>query len=289
MLLAIAIYNNFVIFKVDVGSAFMRTPISQDVKHKWVKLDKRVVELLLELENEKYKDYVLPDGSLIIEMDKLSYGYVEAAHYWYETLADTFTSKGYKTSGKDKCLFIKYQDDNISMCATTVDDCLFVCNRNDEWIVMQIKMLKDQFEEVTVELGDKIGLVGMQICMDHKRKEVIITQPKHVERIIDTFKVTKGAPSPAMVKLMADDVNSPMLEDQSDYTSKCAMLMFVSQRTYPEIRPAVVKLSTKYNKATEEDMKKAVRVAEYIYGCKNTHKLVLNPRSMRLVSAADAL
>jgi hypothetical protein len=48
-------------------------------------------ELLLELENDKYKDYVLPNGSLIVEMDKLSYRYVEAAHYWYENLAETFT------------------------------------------------------------------------------------------------------------------------------------------------------------------------------------------------------
>jgi hypothetical protein len=70
--------------------------------------------------------------------------------------------------------------------------------------------------------------------------------------------------------------------------SKYAMLMFVSQRTYPEIRPAVIKLSTKYNKATKEEVKKAIRVAEYIYGCKNTHQLVLKPKSMKMVSAADA-
>jgi hypothetical protein len=75
-------------------------------------------------------------------------------------------------------------------------------------------------------------------------------QPKHVEQIIETFKVTKGAPSLAMVKLMADDVDSPLLQDQSDYMCKCAMLMFVSQRTYPEIRPAVIKLSTKQQKKT---------------------------------------
>ena len=53
------------IFKVDFGSAFMRSPITHNVKHKWV------VELLLELEYDKYKDYVLLDGSLIVEMDKL--------------------------------------------------------------------------------------------------------------------------------------------------------------------------------------------------------------------------
>jgi hypothetical protein len=50
MLMAIAVHKDLDIFKVDLGSAFMRTLISQDVKHKWVKLDKRVVQLLLELE-----------------------------------------------------------------------------------------------------------------------------------------------------------------------------------------------------------------------------------------------
>jgi hypothetical protein len=139
-----------------------------------------------------------------------------------------------------------------------------------------------------VEEEDELGLVGMHIRMDRAKKQVIITQPKHVERIIETFEVVKGAPSPALGKLMADDVDSPLLKEQAEYMSKCAMLMFISQRTYPEIRPAVIKLSTKYNKVTEDDMRKAVRVAEYIYGCKNTNKLVLNPNSMRLVSAADA-
>jgi hypothetical protein len=44
----------------------------------------------------------------------------------------------------------------------------------------------------------------------------------------------------------------------------------------------------KYNKATELDLEKAQRVAEYIYGCKDTHKLVLSPKELALVSAADA-
>ena len=186
-------------------------------------------------------------------------------------------------------MLVKRQGSKLAMSRTTVDDCLFVCSRDDKWIAEQIEMLKTAFDEITVETGDELSLVGMHIRMDRAKKQVIITQPKHVERIIETFEVVKGAPSPALGKLMADDVDSPLLKEQAEYMSKCAMLMFISQRTYPEIRPAVIKLSTKYNKVTEDDMRKAVRVAEYIYGCKNTHKLVLNPRSMRLVSAADAL
>ena len=62
MLLSVAVHQDLVIFKVDIGSALMRTPISDDVKHKWLKLDKKVVELLLELEHDTYKEYVLNDG-----------------------------------------------------------------------------------------------------------------------------------------------------------------------------------------------------------------------------------
>jgi hypothetical protein len=45
--------------------------------------------------------------------------------------------------------------------------------------------------------------------------------------------------------------------------------------TYPEIRPAVICLSTKYNKANALDLSKAMRVAEYIHGCQDTHMLKL--------------
>jgi hypothetical protein len=70
---------------------------------------------------------------------------------------------------------------------------------------------------------------------------------------------------------------------------KCAMLLFLSQRTYPKIRPATIKLWTKYNKATAADMEKAMRVAEYVYGCKDTHVMVSSPKQLTLVSAANAL
>jgi hypothetical protein len=89
MLLSIAAHENLIIFKVDVGSAFMRTLMVDDVKHKWVKLDKLVVKVLQELELGNYEPYIHQDGSVIMKMKKISYGYVEAAHYWYKDLSDT--------------------------------------------------------------------------------------------------------------------------------------------------------------------------------------------------------
>ncbi len=168
-----------------------------------------------------------------------------------------------------------------------MDDFLFVCSRDDAWIQQQIKMMKDKYDDLTIESGDELGLIGMQIRMDRAGRRVILTQPKQVAKIIETFQVTKGASSPASVKLMEDE-ELQLLPDQADYMSKVVMLMFISQQTFPEIRPAVIKLSTKYNKATAADMEKAMRVAEYIYGCKDTHKMILAPKNLTLVSATDA-
>jgi hypothetical protein len=169
-----------------------------------------------------------------------------------------------------------------------VDDCLFVTTNDERWIQEQIEVLKRKYEEVTVKIGEMINLTGMHVKIDYDKGQVILSQPKHVEKIVEVFGVSRSAPNPALANLMGDDDLYPILDDQRQFMSLCAMLMFVSQRTYPEIHPAAVKLSTKYNQATELDMIKARRVAEYIYGSKNSHCLVLAPKLLNLVSTADA-
>jgi hypothetical protein len=288
MLLSIAAYENLAIFKVDIGSAFMRTPMVDDVKHKWVRLDKLVTKILHELRPGEYDQYIMDDGTIVMEMNAISYGLVEAAHYWYKNLKNTFETNEYKTSAKDKCVFIKRIEDKVAFCATTVDDCFFVTTNDPEWIKEQIKMLQDAYEAVDVEQGDEIGLIGMQVKMDRVKKRVILTQPKFVQSVLDAFGVSKGAHSPALNNMMSDDEESPLLKNQREFMSLNSLLMYGAMRTYPEIRPAVIRLSTKYNRANELDSGKAMRVAEYIFGCKDKHKLILAPKSLNMMSASDA-
>jgi len=104
-----------------------------------------------------------------------------------------------------------------------------------------------------------------------------------VEQIMETYSVIKGAPNPALESILGDHLGSLLLADEKEYMSKRALLMYLSQRTFPEICPAVTKLSTKYNKATKEDLKKAMRIVEYMFDCKEAHKLVI-----KMIIAADA-
>jgi hypothetical protein len=207
MLLAIAAYEDRAIFKVDIGSVFMRTPMVDNVKHKWVHLDRIVVKVLLELRPGEYDKYVMDDGTIVMQMNAISYGLVEAAHYWYKNLKGTFEKNHYKSSAKDKCLFIKRADDKVAYCATTVDDCLFITMNNKQRIREQIAMLKEAYETMEVEQDGELGLIGMQVKMDPQSKRVILSQPKYVQSAIDVFGVCKGAPSPALNSMMGDDDN----------------------------------------------------------------------------------
>ena len=53
---------------------------------------------------------------------------------------------------KDKCVFVKSENNQISCC-----DCFFAATRNQEWIQSQVDMLKNAFEELTLERGEVIN------------------------------------------------------------------------------------------------------------------------------------
>jgi hypothetical protein len=148
----------------------MRTPKVEDVKHRWVHLDKLVVKILLELRPGEYEEYVLKDGTMIVELQTISYGLVEAAHYWYKNLEATFNKHDYKTCMKDKCVFVKKVDNKVAYCATTVDDCFFVTTNDEECINKQIEMLRETYEAVDIEHGDQFGLAGMHVKMNRVNK-----------------------------------------------------------------------------------------------------------------------
>jgi hypothetical protein len=95
---------------------------------------------------------------MVVQNEKLMYGYQEVAHYWYDEIAAVFHNNGFKSCVKDKCVFVKTVGDKKAICRLTVDDGFFVATRDKEWIEEQANMLHRAFKEVTVTQGDEIGI-----------------------------------------------------------------------------------------------------------------------------------
>jgi hypothetical protein len=267
----------------------MNTVMPTDgVKHKWVLLDRDVSEILVAANPSRWAEFVRQDGKILVQMDKLMYGFKEAACYWNKTLIAAFIRGGYTRLHKDNCVLVKRDAARVSMVAITVDDCFFVGTRGEAWREQQLGILRDAFGAITVLLGDEQQIVGMSVSIDRVAKRAVITQKNYARKLGEAYGVAKKSVTPALDDLFGDDEVSELLRDQKSFMSLNSTLMFGSKRTYPEILPAVVKLSSKYNKATKSDYEKAMRVAEYVYNSVNDHKLVLAPKSLQLVASADA-
>ena len=78
ILTSIAAYRDLEIFKIDVTSAYLNTPMNDDVKHKWLMLDKDVASILMSMDKNYWKTFLRKDGKILVQLDKIMYGYKEA-------------------------------------------------------------------------------------------------------------------------------------------------------------------------------------------------------------------
>jgi hypothetical protein len=128
----------------------------------------------------------------------------------------------------------------------------------------------------------------MAVDLDREERKVTVSQKNYVQTLAERFNIAKTAVTPATGELFGENDNSPLLNDQILYMSLVSTLMYGVKRTYGECLVAVVILSTKYNHATECDWAKAIRVAEYMYGTKDNHCMILQPTSLQVTASSDA-
>ena len=93
-------------------------------------------------------------------------------------------------------------NNQISYCAITVNDCFFAATRDQEWIQSHADMLKTAFEELTLERGEAINILGMTVHMERDKGRAVIKQKRFVDKLTEEIKVAKSAITPATADLL---------------------------------------------------------------------------------------
>ena len=114
-------------------------------------------------------------------------------------------------------------------------------------------MLKEAFDEKTLERGEVINILGMTVHMECDKGRAVINQNIFVTKLTEEFKILKTSVTPATGDLQYEKEGSKLLGDQRKFMSLNTTLMYASKRTYPEISFPVVYLASRYNKATEDE------------------------------------
>nr|GEY49213.1 putative ribonuclease H-like domain-containing protein [Tanacetum cinerariifolium] len=208
LFLAYASFMGFMVYQMDVKSAFLYGTIEEEV---------------YVCQPSGFEDPDYPDK--VYKVVKALYGLHQAPRAWYETLANYLLENGFQKGKIDKTLFIKRQKGDILLVQIYVDDIIFGSTNKDLCKAFE-KLMKDKFQLSTI--GELTFFLGLQV--KQKKDGIFISHDKYVAEILRKFRLTdrKSASTPI-------DTKKPLLKDPDGedidvhtYRSMISSLMYLT-------------------------------------------------------------
>ncbi|GJV64257.1 putative ribonuclease H-like domain-containing protein [Tanacetum coccineum] len=168
LFLAYASFMGFLVYQMDVKSAFLYGTIEEEV---------------YVTQPPGFKDPDHPDK--VYKVVKALYGLHQAPRAWYETLANYLLGNGFKRGKIDQTLFIKKQKGDILLVQVYVDDIIFG-STNKALCTGFEKLMKDKFQMSS--MGELTFFLGLQV--QQKEEGIFISQDKYVVEILKKFNYT---------------------------------------------------------------------------------------------------
>ncbi|GJV03456.1 putative ribonuclease H-like domain-containing protein [Tanacetum coccineum] len=186
LFLAYALFKDFVVYQIDVKSAFLYGKIEEEVY---------VCQPL------GFEDPEFPDR--VYKVEKALYGLHQAPRAWYETLSTYLLDNGFQRGQIDKTLFIKRVKGDILLVQVYVDDIIFGSTRKEMCTEFE-KMMHKKFQMSS--MGELTFFLGLQVTQ--KDDGIFISQDKYVDEILKKFgfSTVKTASTPM-------ETSKPLLKD----------------------------------------------------------------------------
>ncbi|GJX32299.1 putative ribonuclease H-like domain-containing protein [Tanacetum coccineum] len=165
LFLAYASFKDFVVYQMDVKSAFIYGKIEEEV---------------YVCQPPGFEDPDFPNK--VYKVEKALYGLHQAPRAWYETLSTYLLDNGFHRGQIDKTLFIKRHKDDILLVQVYVDDIIFGSTKKELSTKFE-KLMHDKFQMSS--MGELSFFLGLQV--QQKSDGIFISQDKYVAEILKKF------------------------------------------------------------------------------------------------------
>ncbi|GKC48399.1 putative ribonuclease H-like domain-containing protein [Tanacetum coccineum] len=165
LFLAYAAFIGFIVYQMDVKSAFLYGTIEEEV---------------YVCQPPGFEDPQFPDK--VYKVEKALYGLHQAPRAWYETLSTYLLENGFRRGIVDKTLFIKKDKGDILLVQVYVDDIIFGSTKKSLCTEFESLMHKKFQMSSMRELTFFLGLQVMQ-----RDDGIFISQDKYVVDILKKF------------------------------------------------------------------------------------------------------
>ncbi|GKB62781.1 putative ribonuclease H-like domain-containing protein, partial [Tanacetum coccineum] len=165
LFLAYAAFMGFIVYQMDVKSAFLYGTIEEEVYM---------------CQPPGFEDPQFPDK--VYKVEKALYGLHQAPKAWYETLSIYLLANRFRRVTIDKTLFIKKDKGDILLVHVYVDDIIFGSTKKSLCVEFE-QMMHKRFQMSS--MGELTFFLGLQV--KQKDDEIFISQDKYVADILKKF------------------------------------------------------------------------------------------------------
>ncbi|KAH9687354.1 Integrase catalytic domain-containing protein [Citrus sinensis] len=187
MLLAYACHKDFILYQMDIKSAFLNGYIMEEV----------YVKQPPGFENEKFPDHVY-------RLSKALYGLKQAPRAWYDRLKNFLLDNDFSMGKMDTTLFVKHKNQDILIVQIYVDDIIF--GSTNELLCKDFSSRMSQEFEMSM-MGELKYFIRLQIKQNEEG--IFINQAKYVKDLLKRFGydngTTKSTPMSTTIKLDKDE------------------------------------------------------------------------------------
>ncbi|GJZ48115.1 putative ribonuclease H-like domain-containing protein [Tanacetum coccineum] len=215
LFLPYASFNDFIVYQMDVKSAFLYGKIEEEV---------------YVCQPPGFEDLEFPDR--VYKVEKALYGLHQAPRAWYETLSTYLLDNEFQRGQIDKNLFINRIKSNILLVQVYVDDIIFGSTKKELCTEFE-KLLHKKFQMSSI--GELTFFLGLQVTQ--KDDGIFICQDKYVDEILKkfSFSTAKTASSPM-------ETSKPLMKDENveDVDVHLYRSMIVSLMYLTALRPDIM-------------------------------------------------
>ncbi|GJU72018.1 putative ribonuclease H-like domain-containing protein [Tanacetum coccineum] len=248
LFLAFASFMGFIVYQMDVKSAFLYGTIDEEV---YV---------------SQPPGFVDPDHpTKVYKVVKALYGLHQAPRAWYATLSTFLEKHGYKRGTIDKTLFIRRNKKDIMLVQVYVDDIIFG-STNKSWCDEFEALMQSRFQMSS--MGELTFFLGLQVKQNNEG--IFISQDKYVADMLKKFDLVnvKAAITPMETKLPLTKDEEAFDVDVHLYRSMIGSLMYLTA-SRPDIMYAVCVCSRFQVTPKTSHLNAVKRIFKYLKGKPN--------------------
>ena len=263
--------HNRDIMTIDMPNAFVQTDVPEGIERIIMKIRGRLVDILLEINEDKYKPYVhdTKNGKVIyVRLTKMLCGMLKSSLMYYEKFTKDTKENGYEINPYDVCVANKIINNHQHAITWHVDD--VKSSHIDPAVNDSFAKWCDRKHGSVGKVKVKRGLVhdylGMNLDYTDKGK-LRVDMRKYIEEMIKEFpQPVSNSKSPWNGNLFKVDDSSPPLTSKEAETFHTFTMkgMFLVKRARPDMEPGFGFLSTRVRNPAKQDMKKLTKLLGYL-------------------------